>query len=175
MRVARQRLTEGLTLSWRCQESRRAGRCVCRLFGNLLFASARLLFEAPRVLLSAKFGPSTGPVLLGTAFPRACRETSPRHSTTRHQGTAVYFIRTVVYTLPAVARWPTPVRGNKAEVFDEILNEASVVPWQGHAKGRRALARLCRRQPSTRRRLPRTTVQVARQRLAEELRLSWLC
>ncbi len=53
VRVARQRLTEGLTLSWQCQENRRAGRFVCRLLGTCLFASARRLFQAPRVSISA--------------------------------------------------------------------------------------------------------------------------
>ena len=95
--------------------------------------------------------------------------------TMSRQGPAVDFTRTSFYTFPGVARWPTSLQGCRAEVFDEILNEASVVPWQGQAKGRQALARPCRRLPSTRRRLPRTTVQVARQRLAEELRLSWRC
>ena len=176
VRVARQRLTEGLMLSWQCQESSRAGRFVCRLLGHCLFANlfenlSSVTLQGHRPASYARQGVKTSPYKVDGG----ASVSSPRHSTTRHQGTAVYFIRTVVYTLPAVARWPTPLHGNKAEVFDEILNEASVVPWQGHAKGRRALARPCRRLPSTRRRLPRTTVQVARQRLAEELRLSWLC
>jgi hypothetical protein len=59
---------------------------------------------------SARLRPSTGPVVLGKALPRTCRETSPRQSATRRQGLAVDFIRTSFYTLPVVARWPTPCR-----------------------------------------------------------------
>ena len=71
---------------------------------------------------SARLRPSTGPVVLGKALPRTCRETSPRQSTTRRQGLAVDFIRTSFYTLLGVVRWPTTLQG----CIDEILKEASV-------------------------------------------------
>ena len=70
---------------------------------------------------SARLRPSTGPVVLSNALPRACRTTSPRQSTTRHQGPAVDFIRTSFYTFPGVACWPTSLQGCRAEIFDEIL------------------------------------------------------
>ena len=71
----------------------------------------------------------------GNALPRTCRETSPRQSTTRHQGPAVDFIRASPYTHPGVARWPTPLQGYRAEVSDEILKEGSVVLTEIEARG----------------------------------------
>jgi hypothetical protein len=84
---------------------------------------------------SARLRPSTGPVVLSNALPRACRTTSPRQSTTRHQGPAVDFIRTSFYTFPGVARWPTFLHGCRSEVFDEILKEASIVLAEREGRG----------------------------------------
>ena len=80
---------------------------------------------------SARLRPSTGPVVLGKALPRTCRETSPRQSTTRRQGLAVDFIRTSLYTLLGVVRWPTPLQG----CIDEILKEASVALAEIETRG----------------------------------------
>ena len=73
---------------------------------------------------SARLSSLTGPVALGNALPRTCRETSPRQSTARHRGPAIDFIRTSFYTLPGIARWPMPLQGYRAEVFEEICEEA---------------------------------------------------
>ena len=53
----------------------------------------------------------------------------------RHQGLAVDFIRTSLYSHPGVARWPTPLQGYRAEVSDEILKEASVALAEMEARG----------------------------------------
>ena len=82
---------------------------------------------------SARLRPSTGPVVLSNALPRACRTTSPRQSTTRHQGPAVDFIRTTFYTFPGVARWPTFLHGCRSAVFDEILKENPVTLAESEA------------------------------------------
>ena len=84
---------------------------------------------------SARLRPSTGPVVLSNALPRACRTTSPRQSTTRHQGPAVDFIRTSFYTFPGVARWPTFLHGCRSEVFDEILKESPITFAKSDARG----------------------------------------
>ena len=84
---------------------------------------------------SARLSPSTGPVALGNALPRTFRENSPRQSTTRHRGPAIDFIRTSFYTLPGIARWPMPLQGYRAEVFEEICEEASVVLAESEARG----------------------------------------